>query len=96
LDRFAERFHLSDDEVADDATVFFLRFTEQRHRRVIHLPSSNIHSVRLTFERTLSDSNALLYSNNTIASLAVVTFADGSRIATTAPPAEGVQHYSKR
>jgi len=54
LDRFAERFHLSDDEVADDATVFFLRFTEQRHRRVIHLPWSNIHSARLTFERTLT------------------------------------------
>jgi len=37
LDGFAERFHLSNDEIADQTTIIFLRLSEQRHRRIIHL-----------------------------------------------------------
>jgi len=37
LDGFAQRFHLSNDEIADQTTIFFLRLSKQRHRRVIHL-----------------------------------------------------------
>jgi len=37
LNRFAQRFHLSNDEIANDATIFFLSLSEQRHRRIVHL-----------------------------------------------------------